>query len=144
MTEFPPTVGKDAIGALLQAHGILPTPQRVDIAALLMSAPQHVSADQLLARVNEMGGAVSKATIYNTLGLFADRGLVRQVFVDAARVFYDSNTRPHHHFYNVDDGTLIDVAIDDVAIRDLPAPPRGTYAEGVDVIIRVRNGAGRN
>ena len=132
---------EDTIGALLQAHGILPTPQRVDIAALLLASAQHVSADQVLARVNEAGGAVSKATVYNTLGLFAERGLVRQLIVDATRVFYDSNTRPHHHFYNVDDGTLTDVPVDEVAIRDLPAPPPGTYAEGVDVIVRVRNGA---
>lgn len=140
MTAATPGAGKDEIGARLQAHGIQPTPQRVEIASLLLSAPQHVSADQLMARIGAGGGAVSKATVYNTLGLFAERGLVRQVIVDSARVFYDSNPHPHHHFYNVDDGTLIDVGMDDVEIRDLPRPPAGTVAEGVDVIIRVRNG----
>ena len=76
--EFP--VAKDAIPALLQAHAVLPTAQRVEIAGILLAASQHLSADQVLARLATSGAAVSKATVYNTLGLFAERGLVRRMW----------------------------------------------------------------
>ena len=129
------------IVALLREHGVSPTTQRVEIARILLARPQHLSADQVSAQLARTGVSVSKATVYNTLGLFAERRLVRQVIVDASKVFYDSNMSPHHHFYNIDDGRLTDVAISDFNIDELPAPPPGTSAESVDIVIRTRNRA---
>lgn len=132
---------KASITALLEQHGILPTSQRVEIAALMLAEHQHLSADQVLARIRENGETnVSKATVYNTLGLFAQKGLLREVIVDPTKVFYDSNSRPHHHFYNVDDGSLIDFDDAECAISHLPTLPAGTVAEGVEVIVRIRHG----
>jgi Fur family transcriptional regulator, iron response regulator len=133
--QFP--IAKNAIPAMLKSHGIQTTAQRVEIAAILLAEKQHLSADQVLTRVSS-GAAVSKATVYNTLGLFAERGLVRQVIVDSTKVFYDSNTEPHYHFYNVDDGTLTDVTADLVPIEHLPSAPAGTVTDGVDIVIRIR------
>ena len=118
--------------------GISPTPQRVEIAAALLSKPQHLSAEQVLLIVNQTSNVVSKATVYNTLGLFARKGLVREVIVDPNKVFYDSNISPHHHFYNVVTGELIDVDVAHLDIATLPQPPHGTACEGIDVILRVR------
>ncbi|MFT4563412.1 MAG: Fur family iron response transcriptional regulator [Gammaproteobacteria bacterium] len=131
------TVGP--IADLLQANDISPTAQRIQIADVLLSQRQHLSADQVIARLDEMGTMVSKATVYNTLGLFAERGLIRQVIVDPTKVFYDSNIEDHHHFYNVDDGTLTDVPVIKLPIDDLPCPPEGTDTVGVDIVIRTRN-----
>ena len=64
------------IGEQLREAGITPTQQRVQIAEILFAQPQHMSADQILAVVNSKGPIASKATIYNTLGLFARKGLV--------------------------------------------------------------------
>ena len=64
-THFP--VAKEAIPAILQKHGIQVTAQRVEIAAILLAEKQHLSADQVLSRVNGDSKAVSKATVYNTL-----------------------------------------------------------------------------
>jgi Fur family iron response transcriptional regulator len=61
------------------------------------------------------------------------------VIVDPTRIFYDPNTRPHHHFYNVDTGKLMDIPADSLTLSEMPLPPQGTVAEGVDVIIRVRD-----
>ncbi|MGH8132735.1 MAG: Fur family transcriptional regulator, partial [Steroidobacteraceae bacterium] len=61
----------------LSGCGIRPTTQRVRIATLLLSAPQHLSAEQILANLRSAGARVSKATVYNTLNLFASRGLIR-------------------------------------------------------------------
>lgn len=122
----------------MREHGISPTPQRLEIAQILFARPQHLSAEQVLGRVNEGRVHVSKATIYNTLGLFARKGLIREVIVDPSKVFYDPTTVPHHHFYNVDTGTLMDIEADAVELKRLPELPRGTAAVGVDVVIRVR------
>ena len=47
---------------------------------------------------------MSKATVYNTLNLFAARGLIRQLSVDSERTWFDSNTAAHYHFHDVDGG----------------------------------------
>ena len=127
------------VAGLLRDHGIQPTQQRLMIARVLFARRQHYSADQVMTSVNDGRDRVSKATVYNTLGLFARNGLVREVIVDPTRVFYDPNTSEHHHFYNIDTGDLIDVDSSELRITDLPNLPEGTVAAGVDVIIRIRN-----
>ncbi len=127
------------IAGLLKSRGVMPTQQRMMIARVLFNRDQHLSADQVMTRVNDGSSHVSKATVYNTLGLFARKGLLREVIVDPTRVFYDSNTTDHHHFYNIDSGELIDINSASLAVDSLASLPEGTVAEGVDVIIRVRN-----
>ena len=127
------------IAGLLKSRGVMPTQQRMMIARVLFNRDQHLSADQVMTRVNDGSNHVSKATVYNTLGLFARKGLLREVIVDPTRVFYDSNTTDHHHFYNIDSGELIDINSASLAVDSLASLPEGTVAEGVDVIIRVRN-----
>ena len=129
----------DSIKGMLLAHGVRPTSQRVEIAKVLLREPQHLSADQVLARVNIQHPLVSKATVYNTLNLFAGQGLIRQVIINAGKVFYDSNTDVHHHFYNEDTGMLQDVDASIVKIDRLPELPEGTLETGIDVIVRIRN-----
>ena len=123
----------------LQNAGVSPTQQRMEIGQILFARPQHLSAEQVLNIVNAQGPVVSKATVYNTLGLFARKGLVREVIVDPTKVFYDSNTSEHHHFYNIDTGQLTDIDNQDLKLENMPLLPDGTEAEGVDVIIRVRH-----
>ena len=130
---------KPDIAGMLRNHGILPTQQRLMIARVLFDHVRHYSADQVMTSVNDGRDRVSKATVYNTLGLFARSGLVREIIVDPTRVFYDPNTTNHHHFYNVDTGELIDIDSADLQITGLPDLPVGTVAEGVDVIIRLRS-----
>lgn len=130
---------RPAVIDLLQQHGIQPTQQRIQIAQVLFARDRHLSAEDVLDELKQSAARVSKATIYNTLGLFASKGLIREVIVDPTRIFYDPNTRPHHHFYNVDTGKLMDIPADSLTLGEMPLPPRGTVAEGVDVIIRVRD-----
>ena len=124
---------------LLASRDIQPTLQRLEIAQVLFARDQHLSADEVLKLVNQDTARVSKATVYNTLGLFAAKGLIREVIVDPSRVFYDPNTDEHHHFYNVDTGELLDIDAEQLSVMDLPPLPKDTVAEGVDIIIRIRN-----
>jgi Fur family transcriptional regulator, iron response regulator len=118
--------------------GIRPTGQRVRIASLLLSAPQHLSAEQILDSLRSAGARVSKATVYNTLNLFAERGLIRQLSVDGSRAWFDSNVDAHYHFHDQSTGALIDVPVPDVEFSRLPSPPPGTEVAGIDVVIRLR------
>jgi len=126
------------VADLFQTRGIQCTQQRLEIALLLFRQPQHMSADEILMQVNQTGH-VSKATVYNTLGLFAQKGLVREVIVDPSRVFYDSNLIVHHHFYNVDTGLLTDIEPDTLSLTQLPELPEETAIDGIDVIVRIRS-----
>ena len=132
---------RSGLKILFDRHGILPTPQRVEIAGILLEKPQHMSADQILEQLRASGSAVSKATVYNTLNLFSERGLVKEVMVDPVRKFYDSTTHPHHHFYNVDSGDLSDIPDEQVRFQNLPELPKGTERESVEVLIKVRDRA---
>ena len=133
-------MGKEEISQLLVARGVLPTTQRMDVALVILTKPQHLSAEQIIAGIRAMGSRVSKATVYNTLNLFCERGLLRTVDVDPTRQYYDSTIGAHHHFYNVDTGELTDIPLDAVTLRVNTALPPGTEQAGVDVVIRVRGG----
>ncbi len=130
----------DDLAELLRAHRITPTPQRLKLAAILLARPQHLSAERLLSLANREDPAVSKATVYNTLGLFAARGLVREVVVDPAKVFYDSNPAEHYHFYDLSTGELTDIERDRIAVGEIPDLPPGASVEGIDVVVRIRSG----
>ena len=126
------------VEATLRAHGVKPTPQRVEVGGLLLAGPCHVSADQLLQSLRRSGSRISKATVYNTLNLLSRAGIIREVAVHPSRLVYDSTTTAHHHFLNEDTGELVDIDPADVELLRLPQLPAGTQASSVEVIIRVR------
>ncbi len=133
-----PAIDREALTRRLRTHGVTPTSQRLDIARELFEKPAHFSAEDVYERVNGVEAAVSKATIYNTLGLFVAKGLLRQVFVEPGKVIYDTNLDDHDHFYDEDSGTLIDIGSVGIAAAALPPLPSGTALDRVDVIVRIR------
>jgi len=123
--------------SMLQHFKISPTRQRVEIAEFLFQRPQHLSAEKILDGVTNAGNRVSRATVYNTMGLFASKGVVREVLIDRERVFYDSNTEVHQHLYNVDTGELMDVYDAEVEMVSEPALPDGLKIIDTDVVFKV-------
>ena len=140
MQVTTPTANAEAAGCeqRLTDCGIRPTAQRVRIASLLLSGPQHLSAEQILASLRAAGARVSKATVYNTLNLFAGHGLIRQLSVDNSRAWFDSNVEQHYHFHDLSSGALIDVPVASVAFSNMPTPPSGMEVAGIDLVIRLR------
>lgn len=122
----------------LRVHGIQPTSPRLQIASLLLDAPQHRTADQILAELRAAGSRVSKATVYNTLNLFAAKGVIRQLSVDGDRAWFDSNTTPHFHFQDSESGVLTDLSAEEVRFERLPPPPEGMEYAGIELFIRLR------
>lgn len=137
MQSCCPTV-TDPVAKLVE-HGINPTPQRVTITRLLFERGMHMSADEVYREVNVKDQQVSKATVYNTLGLLAEKGVVREVIANPSKIFYDPNTSPHHHFYNEVTGELTDIDAKEVRVVGLPPLPDGADLQGVDVIVRLRH-----
>jgi Fur family iron response transcriptional regulator len=137
---------KNEIAQTLRQHGIQPTSQRVEIANVLFEdwggpgVDHHLSADEVLERVNADYHRVSKATIYNTLRLFEETGLIRAVVVSSSKVFYDPNTEPHHHLYDETTGTLRDIPAEEIDVGQLmPQLPDGVAGDDLDIVVRVRN-----
>lgn len=121
----------------LAQFGIAVTSQRLEVAGVLLEKPQHLAADQILAMLRLQGSRVSKATVYNTLHLFAEKGLVKALHVDPSRTFYDSTTHPHHHFYHVGRGQLSDIPEEQIRIMNLPPLPEGTELQNVEVLVKI-------
>jgi len=130
--------GLDA-AARLRTAGLRPTRQRIELVGLLFgAADRHVTAESLHLEASRAGVPVSLATVYNTLHQFTDCGLLRQVVVDAARSYFDTNTNDHQHFFVEEDGRLIDIPGEDIAVAGVPTPPKGTTVDRIDVVVRVR------
>jgi Fur family iron response transcriptional regulator len=123
----------------LRAAGLRPTRQRLELAAHLFGGPdRHVTAESLHDEVVDSGIKVSLATVYNTLHQFTAAGLLRQVVVDAARGYFDTNTCNHQHFFLEDEGTLIDIPGDAIQVAGVPNAPAGMAVDRVDVVVRVK------
>lgn len=128
---------EDIVGQL-QSCGLKPTDQRVRVAEILMKAPTHMTAEQILLAVRQSGDRVSKATVYNTLKILADVGLVRQIHLDPERSVYDSTRTSHHHFHNLETGELQDIRPEEIEFSRFPSLPEGMEAEAIEVVVRLR------
>ena len=133
--NFP--LERSEIVSMLQDYKISPTRQRVEIAEFLFKRPQHLSAEKILDGVTDAGNRVSRATVYNTMGLFASKGVVGEVLIDRERVFYDTNTQFHQHLYNVDTGELTDIYDAEVDMVSEPELPDGMRIIDTDVVFKV-------
>jgi Fur family iron response transcriptional regulator len=133
-----PPVSELRLREALEQHGIRPTSQRLQVAERLLACAQHVTAEQLLAALRQHSRRVSKATVYNTLKLFVERGLARQIHLDPNRCVYDSTITPHHHFQVLETGEMLDIRPEDLEFARLPPLPEGTEIANVEVVIRLR------
>ncbi len=123
----------------LRAAGLRPTRQRTELVGLLFAAGHcHMTAESLHADALAAGVRVSLATVYNTLNQFTQAGLLRQVVVDAARSYFDTNTGDHQHFFVEEDGVLIDIPGEHISVAGVPIPPKGMAVDRIDVVVRVR------
>jgi len=133
--SFP--LERSEVVSMLQHFKISPTRQRVEIAEFLFQRPQHLSAERILDGVTDAGNRVSRATVYNTMGLFTDKGVVREVLIDRERVFYDTNTEVHQHLYNVDTGELTDIYDAEMDVITEPQLPEGVKIIDTDIVFKV-------
>jgi Fur family iron response transcriptional regulator len=123
----------------LRRVGLRPTRQRVSLGWLLFAkGDRHVTAEVLYDEARRARVPVSLATVYNTLHQFTEAGLLRQLAVDGAKAYFDTNPTEHHHFFIEGEDELFDLPAEGVTVGDLPAPPEGMEVAGVEVIVRLR------
>ena len=123
----------------LRESGLRPTRQRVALGWLLFGrGHRHVTAERLFDEASAARVNLSLATVYNTLHQFTSVGLLREIAVDGARIWFDTNTTPHHHFLIEGDNELVDIPGDMVELARLPLLPEGMELVDVDVVVRVR------
>ena len=85
------------LSAVLHERGQRVTPQRLVINRALHELNRHVTADEVLTSVAERLPNVSAPTVYSTLELFEDLGVVRRLGVRHGAVVYDPRPDPHDH-----------------------------------------------
>lgn len=86
------------IEATLQQFDIKPSYQRIKILEFLNNHRIHPNVDQIYVALNPEIHTLSKTTVYNTLKLFVQKGLVQELTIDDNEVRYDIDTKEHGHF----------------------------------------------
>ena len=126
------------IAERLRAAGLRPTRQRVALARLLFDGcDRHVTAELLHEEAQVRKVPVSLATVYNTLHQFTEVGLLREVAVEGAKTYFDTNTSNHYHFFCETSGKLMDIDTASIRIEGLPQAPDGMSISRVDVLVRL-------
>lgn len=129
---------QDHLLGLLKGAGLRPTRQRLTLGKLLFTGhDRHISAEALHEEAHATGFRVSLATVYNTLHQFTQAGLLRELAVDGAKTYFDTNTSNHSHFYFADEGRLEDIDASRIRVEGIPVPPDGLEITHVDVVVRL-------
>ena len=135
----------NSLKSKLRKSGLRPTRQRVSLGWLLFAkGDRHVTAELLYEEAVRARVPVSVATVYNTLHQFTEAGLLREVAIDGAKTYFDTNISDHHHFYIEDENALVDIPGQLIAVGTLPDAPEGMEVARVDVIVRLRRRTTKN
>lgn len=94
---------------MLREHGIQPSAQRLAVAGYVLATHEHPSADRVWKRVSKTFPMISRATVYNTLHLFVEKGLLRELHLSPDSVVFDPRLEAHHHLIDEDTGVIHDV-----------------------------------
>jgi Fur family iron response transcriptional regulator len=122
----------------LEAAGVRPTRQRVDLGRVIFGGGDwHFTAEMIYQETRAIRFAPTLGTIYNTLNEFARCGLLREIAIYDAKLWYDTKTGPHFHFYREDSEELSDIPDEWLPTIDIPAP-EGTRIAAIDVIVRLK------
>jgi Fur family iron response transcriptional regulator len=125
---------------ILDQYGIQPSAQRVAVAQYVLNTEEHPSADLVLARVSEKFPYISRATVYNTLNLFVEKGLLRELYLAEGKAVFDSNRDKHHHFIDESTGAIHDIPWDAVQVSNVKRL-KGYEVSGYQVVLHGRSKA---
>lgn len=139
MTHSDPTEERRrSLAARYAAAGLPRTPQRRALIEVLAGRTDHPTVDQIYSALAERLPEVSRTTVYRSLEVLTDLGLLKRVEHPGSAVRYDPHVEPHHHFLCTRCGTLTDLPPGAVAgVEDLAydaAPP--ATADELTVFVR--------
>jgi|SRR5579872_2612678 len=128
---------KPDVVRILEEHGIQPSAQRVAVAEFVLRTSEHPSADKVWAGVRKTFPMISRATVYNTLNLFVEKALLRELHLAPDSVLFDPNTEHHHHFIDEDTGRIYDIPWNQIEVRNAKPLP-GFKVNDYQVVMRGR------
>jgi len=128
----------ERIKEILRSKSLKLTKQRLLIASFLFDGhDKHVTAESLYRELTKSKSKISLATIYNALQDFYKKKLLKKLSIDSEKIYFDTNTSDHHHFYSKEDKLLIDVE-NSLNIRGLPKAPRGKKIKKIEVFVHLK------
>ena len=126
----------------LRLSGLRPTKQRLTICKILFDKKEtfHFTIDKLKKKIEKNNKSkISLATVYNTVRAFKNNGYLKEISLQGNKTFYDTNSKTHHHFYDLDSDDLIDIKNEDITLSKLPQTPKGKKIKDIEVTINVAN-----
>ena len=129
---------KPDIVRILEEHGIQPSAQRVAVAGYVLHTAEHPSADTVWTGVQESFPMISRATVYNTLNLFVEKGLLRELHLAPDSVLFDPKIDRHHHFIDEETGRIHDIPWNQIEVSNT-TPLRGFEIHDYQVVMRGRS-----
>lgn len=97
------------LDVFLRERGIKASYQRVRILDYMRGTKSHPSAAKIYQDLHPQIPSLSLATVYNTLNLFVEKGLITELKVEGDEARYDFPYEPHAHFVCTECGTIYDV-----------------------------------
>jgi Fur family iron response transcriptional regulator len=135
MAIKPSCLSPHQIEAVLKRSGINATAQRIAICRFVLCDAEHPSAEDVKLWVDQNFPKMSLATVYNTLRILVEAGLLRELRLPHSEaVLYDNNLTAHYHFLDEETGELLDV--DPADIRLEPALTADYRVHSVEVLLR--------
>jgi Fur family peroxide stress response transcriptional regulator len=117
----PVRLDPEALAGALRAAGVKLTHQRLEIIRELAACPDHPDAETVFSGVRQRVPTVSLDTVYRTLHLLVEHGLLGTLGPVRERTRFDANPAPHHHFVCVRCGRALDFTAREFDVLPVPA-----------------------
>lgn len=117
----------------LAERGVKGSVQRVAVMKYLLEHCNHPAVDDIYTELVEAMPTLSKTTIYNTLKLFVEQGVVRMLTIDGKNANFDGDTSPHAHFFCTRCQRIFDVPQPNTADQTQHNLPQGFQAEQTEL-----------
>ena len=127
----------------LRSSKLRPTKQRIRIADFLFKREKtfHFTVENLNKYLNKKDNSenISLATIYNTVDAFKKAGHLKEILTNNSKIYFDTHTGPHYHFFDLKNNELIDIESKEIKIKNIPNAPNGKSIKDIDVVINIEN-----
>ena len=107
------------------------------IEILFKNGDHHFTAEDVHKEVNKNKYNISLATIYNCLNQFTKHEILKSVRMSSDKVYFDTNTDGHHHFFCKSTEKLSDIKYSDIKITNLPKIPKGKKLKSVEIVVNI-------
>lgn len=112
-----PLKTETAIIQALRSKDYKATPQRIAICKITLASREHPSPQKIYTEIKKTNPTVSLATVYSTLGILKEGGLIQELNFPQGQTRYDPNLEPHINLVCTNCGKIFD--LDDPTAREL-------------------------